>query len=125
MSSVLIFATADLAGRVLAEGCTGVQFEHPLWFRAAHRNYVIRTVDGMGHIQQDAAGQSFKVPPISVAEADARPRLDERFEFQRESGGLLVAKARIVEVMHDGRPDETAFARPADTPHVVGTYRHP
>ena len=82
VSSLLIFATDDLAQRVLAEGCTGVQFEHPLWFRA-HGNNVIRTVDGMRRIQWDAAGQSFEVLPISEAEADARPRIDERFEFQR------------------------------------------
>jgi hypothetical protein len=84
VNSILIFATDELAQRVLAAGCTGVQFEHPLWFHEAHGNYVIRTVDGMGHIQWDAAGQSFKVLPISAAEADARPRIDESFEFQRE-----------------------------------------
>lgn len=82
VSSTLIFATDDLARRALAEGCTGAQFEHPLWFRA-HGNNVIRTVDGMARIRRDEGRQTYEVLPISAAEADALPRTDERFEFQR------------------------------------------
>lgn len=82
VSSIVVFATDDLARRVLAEGCTGAQFAHPLWF-AAHGRNVIRTVDGMAQLEWDEAQRTYETLPISAAEADARPRIDERFEFER------------------------------------------
>jgi hypothetical protein len=68
---VYLLAADALAKRVLDAGCTGIQFEHPLWFHAAYGNYVIRTRGGMGRIQWDAEGQSYKIAPISPEEADA------------------------------------------------------
>ena len=72
--SVHLLATDALAKRVLDAGCTGIQFEHPLWFHAAYGNYIIRTRDGMGHIQWDAEGQSYEIVPVSPDVADAGPQ---------------------------------------------------
>ena len=73
---VYVLATDALAKRVLDAGCTGIQFEHPLWFHAPFGNYIIRTRDGIGHIQWDAEGQSFEIVPVSPEEADAGPQTD-------------------------------------------------
>ena len=71
---VYILAADALAQRALDAGCTGIQFEHPLWFHAAYGNYIIRTRDGMGHIQWDAEGQSYEIVPVSPDVADAGPQ---------------------------------------------------
>jgi hypothetical protein len=71
---VYLLAADALAKRVLDAACTGIQFEHPLWFHAAYGNYVIRTRGGIGRIQWDAEGQSYEIVPISPEEADAGPK---------------------------------------------------
>ena len=73
---VYILAADALAKRVLDAGCTGIQFEHPLWFHAAYGNYIIRTREGMGHIQWDAEGQSYEIVPVPADEADGGPQND-------------------------------------------------
>jgi hypothetical protein len=72
-ATIHLLATDALAQRVLDAGCVGVQFRHPLWLHAAYGNYIIRTRDGMGHIQWDAEGQSYEIVPVSAEVADAGP----------------------------------------------------
>jgi hypothetical protein len=80
----------------LAEGCTGVQFEHPLWFRA-HGNNVIRTVDGMVRIQWDAAGQSFEC----CQSRQRRPTRDRgsmsvpKLAHMRQDGQVVINDDRV------------------------------
>jgi hypothetical protein len=75
-ASAEYFATDALAERVLAAGCTGVWFVHPLWRAEGDGSYVIRTAEGMGRVLWDDAGQDYEIVPFDSAEADAGPRTE-------------------------------------------------
>ena len=67
---IQLFATDALAERVLQAGCTGIEFEHPLWMFAPDGNYVLRTADGCGRMLWDQAGEEYEIVPFDLAEAD-------------------------------------------------------
>lgn len=70
---MVVLATDALAERVIAAGCTGVQFRHPLWF-APGFDEVIRTRDGAARLVWDASGRRYDLESMSLEEADAAPR---------------------------------------------------
>lgn len=69
---VLTFATDDLAARVLAAGCTGIEFQHPLWFSEIGVR-VVRTPAGVEKHVYAADDQSYDIKPIGWDAADAGP----------------------------------------------------
>lgn len=68
----IVFATDALAERVIAAGCTGVQFRHPLWFAPGFEE-VVKTQGGVARLAWDARGRGYAFEPISLELADAGP----------------------------------------------------
>ena len=77
-ATIVLLATDALAERVMAAGCTGVWFVHPLWLISPDSSYVIRTAEGFAKVTWFEDRDDTEIRPIAADVADAGPDMPPR-----------------------------------------------
>ena len=77
-ATIVLLATDALAERVMAAGCTGVWFVHPLWHIGWDSSYVIRTAEGFAKVTLSPDWKLQEIEQIAEDAADAGPDMPPR-----------------------------------------------